>query len=186
MQTTADEVLIQRIAEGDRLAMQVLFGRHHVRVYRFVLRLMKDQGMAEDIVADTFLDVWRQAARFERRSSGTTWILSIARFKALDVLRKRREDSLDDEAAEAIADGADDPEVSLQKANKGEIMRACLSELSADHRAIVDLVYYHEQSVAEVAAVLGIPENTVKTRMFYARKRLSELLAARGIDRGWP
>jgi RNA polymerase sigma-70 factor (ECF subfamily) len=74
----------------------------------------------------------------------------------------------------------------VQKHDKSAKIRACMAELSADHRTILDLVYYQEQSVAEAAEVLGIPEATVKTRMFYARKKLSELLLERGIDRGWP
>lgn len=74
----------------------------------------------------------------------------------------------------------------MQKKDKAEVMRRCLAALSPEHREIVDLVYYHEQSVQEVSSILGIPENTVKTRMFYARKRLSDVLKAAGIDRGWP
>ena len=89
MQTTSDEVLIGRIASGDRLAMQVLFARHHVRVYRFVLRLVNDPTLAEDLISEVFLDVWRQAGRFEARSAVSTWLLAIARFKALSALRKR-------------------------------------------------------------------------------------------------
>ena len=86
----------------------------------------------------------------------------------------------------AIADQADDPEVVLAKKDKGAVLRQCLTKLSAEHREIVDLVYYHEKSVEEVAGIVGIPEATVKTRMFYARKKLSELLKEQGIDRGWP
>jgi RNA polymerase sigma-70 factor (ECF subfamily) len=186
MQTTSDEVLIGRIAGGDRLAMQVLFARHHVRVYRFVLRLVSDPTIAEDMISEVFLDVWRQAGRFEARSAVSTWLLAIARFKALSALRKRTDDELDDETAEAIPDTADTPEEAVQKKDKSEILRECLKSLSPEHREIVDLVYYHEKSVEEVAEIVGIPENTVKTRMFYARKRLSELLKAAGIDRGWP
>ncbi len=186
MQTTSDEVLIGRIANGDRLAMQVLFARHHVRVYRFVLRLVSNPTTAEDLISEVFLDVWRQAGRFEARSAVSTWLLAIARFKALSALRKRPNVELDDEMAERIEDRSDTPEVSLQKKNKGEILRDCLKSLSPEHREIVDLVYYHEKSVEEVAELVGIPENTVKTRMFYARKRLSELLKAAGVDRGWP
>ena len=186
MQATSDEVLIGRIAGGDRLAMQVLFARHHVRVYRFVLRLVSDPTIAEDMISEVFLDVWRQAGRFEARSAVSTWLLAIARFKALSALRKRTDDELDDETAEAIPDTADTPEEAVQKKDKSEILRECLKSLSPEHREIVDLVYYHEKSVEEVAEIVGIPENTVKTRMFYARKRLSELLKAAGIDRGWP
>ena len=106
MQMTSDEVLIGRIANGDRLAMQVLFARHHVRVYRFVLRLVRNEATAEDLISEVFLDVWRQAGRFEGRSAASTWMLSIARFKALSSLRKRTEEELDEETASAIEDHA--------------------------------------------------------------------------------
>ena len=102
------------------------------------------------------------------------------------MLRRRNEEELDIETAGAIEDDADDPEVALAKKDKGAVLRHCLTKLSAEHREIVDLVYYHEKSVEEVAAIVGIPEATVKTRMFYARKKLSELLKEQGVDRGWP
>ncbi|HVV61879.1 MAG TPA: sigma-70 family RNA polymerase sigma factor [Pseudolabrys sp.] len=186
MQTTSDEVLISRIAGGDRLAMQVLFARHHVRVYRFVLRLVRNEATAEDLISEVFLDVWRQAGKFEGRSAASTWLLAIARFKALSALRRRPEEELDDETAAAIEDTSDDPEVALEKKDKGAVLRQCLTKLSTEHREIIDLVYYHEKSVEEVAAIVGIPEATVKTRMFYARKKLGEILKENGVERGWP
>jgi RNA polymerase sigma-70 factor, ECF subfamily len=186
MQAPADELLIGRIARGDRLAMQVLFARHHVRIYRFVLRLMRDEMAAEDVISEVFLDVWRQASRFEGRSAVSTWLIAIARFKALSMLRKRREEGLDDEVAEAIEEPADNPGQAFEKRDKGEKLRQCLAALSREHREVIDLVYYHEKSVEEAAQIIGIPENTVKTRMFYARKKLSELCRTAGIDRGWP
>ena len=110
-----------------------------------------------------------------------------AGFKALSVLRRRKDVGLDDEAANAIEDTSDDPEVVTQKKDTGAALRKCLTALSSEHREIVDLVYYHEKSVEEVAReIVGIPENTVKTRLFYARKKLAELLKAAGIERGWP
>jgi RNA polymerase sigma-70 factor (ECF subfamily) len=178
--------LIARIADGDRLAMKVLFARHQVRTYRFLLRIVRNEATAEDLISEVFLEVWRQAGKFEGRSTVSTWMLSIARFKALSALRRRGEEELDDEAAAAIEDQADDPEVTLAKKDKGAVLRQCLTKLSAEHREIIDLVYYHEKSVEEVAGIVGIPEATVKTRMFYARKKLSELLKGQGIDRGWP
>ena len=186
MQSTSDEVLVGRIANGDRLAMQVLYARHHVRVFRFVVRLVRDESTAEDLISEVFLDVWRNAGKFEARSSVSTWMLAIARFKALSALRRRPDEEFDEESAAAIEDDADDPEVALEKKDKSALIRECLAGLSAQHREVVDLVYYHDKSVEEVAAIVGIPENTVKTRMFYARKRLSELLKAAGIERGWP
>jgi RNA polymerase sigma-70 factor, ECF subfamily len=185
-QAASDDVLIARIAQGDRLAMQVLYGRPHVRVFRFGLRLVRDQQVAEDLISEVFLDVWRQAGKFEGRSAVSTWLLAITRFKALSALRRRKEVELDDEAAHAIEDASDTPEVAIQKKDTGNALRKCLSALSPEHREIVDLVYYHEKSVQDVAEIVGIPENTVKTRLFYARKKLAELLKAAGVERGWP
>jgi RNA polymerase sigma-70 factor (ECF subfamily) len=185
-QSASDEVLIARIAGGDRLAMQVLYARHHVRVYRFALRLVRNETVAEDLISEVFLDVWRQAGKFEGRSAATTWLLAITRFKALSALRRRKDAELDDEAAASIEDTSDDPEVTVQKKDTGDVLRKCLTALSPEHREIIDLVYYHEKSVEEVAQIVGIPENTVKTRMFYARKKLAELLKAAGVERGWP
>jgi len=113
-------------------------------------------------------------------------MLAIARFKALSALRRRPDQELDEETAGAIEDPSDDPAVALEKKDKSTMIRKCLTGLSAEHREIIDLVYYHEKSVEEVAEIVGIPQNTVKTRMFYARKRLAELVKAAGIDRGWP
>jgi RNA polymerase sigma-70 factor, ECF subfamily len=186
IQTTSDEVLIGRIASGDRLAMQVLFARHHVKIYRFVLRLVRNESKAEDLISEAFLEIWRQAGKFEGRSTVSTWMLSIARFKALSTLRRRTEQELDEEVAGAIEDQADNPEAALAKKDKSAALRQCLTKLSPDHREVIDLVYYHDKSVKEVASIVGIPEATVKTRMFYARKKLSELVKEQGLDRGWP
>jgi RNA polymerase sigma-70 factor (ECF subfamily) len=186
MQTIADEVLIAKIAKGDRSAMAALFTRYRVRVFKFVLRMVRNEAIAEELNSDVFLDVWRQAGTFEGRSAVSTWIFSIARFKALNALQRRGEEELDDDKADAIEDDSDDPETVLAKKDKAAVLRQCLVELSAEHREIVNLVYYQHKSVEEVSGIVGIPEATVKTRMFYARKKLSELLAERGIERGWP
>jgi RNA polymerase sigma-70 factor (ECF subfamily) len=184
--SASDEILIGRIAQGDRLAMQVLFARHQVRVYRFVLRLVGNQTVAEDLISEVFLDVWRQADRFEGRSAVSTWLLAIARFKALSLMRRKPDQELNEEMARAIEDKSDNPEIAIQKKDKSAALRRCLEALSPEHREVIDLAYYHEKTVLEVAEIVGIPEATVKTRMFYARKRLSELLKTAGIDRGWP
>ena len=186
MQATDDEALIRRIAAGDRQAMQGLFARHHVRVYRFVLRLVRNESIAEDLVSEVFLDVWRQAGRFQGRSQATTWLLGIARFKALSALRRRTDAELTDEAVATLEDEGDDPEMALRKKDGGEVLRECIGELSPDHREVIDLVYYHERSVEDVARILGVPEGTVKTRMFHARRKLAEMLTARGQGKGWP
>jgi RNA polymerase sigma-70 factor, ECF subfamily len=182
----SDDKLLARIRSGDNLALQALYGRHHVKVFRFAMRLLRQEQAAEDVVSEVFIDVWRNASGFEGRSEASTWLLAIARNKAYSLLRKRKESELDEEAAEAIEDGADDPEVAMQKKSKGDLLRACMSRLSVEHREVIDLVYYHDKSIEEVALIVGAPEGTVKTRMFHARKKLSELAQAAGIDRGWP
>jgi RNA polymerase sigma-70 factor, ECF subfamily len=180
IEKTSDQALIDSIAVGDKNAMQVLFARHKVRVYRFVLHLVGDASVAEDVISDVFLDVWRHADRFEARSSVQTWLLAIARYKALSALRSRSYEVLDENAAAAIEDPADNPEVA-QLNDRSAIVRRCLKQLSPAHQEIIDLVYYHEKSVQEVSEIVGIPGNTVKTRMFYARRQLSELLEAQGV-----
>jgi len=181
-QATSDEALIERIAAGGKLAMQALFARHRNRVFHFVLRMVRDHGLAEDLITETFLDVWRQASRFEGRSAVGTWILTIARYKAISALRRRPSHETLDEVVE-IEDPGEGPEVSVQKMNRGEVLRKCLAALSRDHREIIDLVYYHEQPIEAVAEIVGIPASTVKTRMFHARRNLAELLSAAGLDR---
>jgi RNA polymerase sigma-70 factor (ECF subfamily) len=169
----SDEVLIRRIAGGDQLAMQTLFVRHRVALYRWLLRLVGDEALAEDLLSDVFLDVWRQAAKFEARSSVSTGLLAIARYKARSARRRRIDAELDEEVPVIIADPADNPELVLQKKNQAELTRHSLARLSPEHGEVIDLVYYHRKSVREVAEIVGVAEATVKTRMFYARRRLA-------------
>jgi RNA polymerase sigma-70 factor (ECF subfamily) len=181
-QATSDNMLLESIVEGGRNAMHIFYSRHNLRVYRFVLRIVRNATLAEDLTSQVFLDVWRTARQFERRSQVSTWLLSIARFKALTALRQRRHEDIDQEHVLEIADQSDTPETSLERNKTSAILRACIAKLSAAHREIINLVYYHEKSVEEVGAIIGIPQSTVKTRMFYARKQLADLLRGAGVD----
>ncbi len=183
VKVTSDETLIALTANGDNDAVRLLFARHNVRVFRFLLRIIGDEATAEDLVNEVFLEVWRKASRFEARSQVSTWILAIARYKALASLRRRSRDELDDETCARLEDPTDDPEVAVQKTERSVLLQECLKQLSVAHREVVDLVYYHEQSIHQVSHIIGVPESTVKTRMFYARKRIAELMAERGLER---
>jgi RNA polymerase sigma-70 factor (ECF subfamily) len=156
--------------------MRALFARYRVRVYRWLLRLVDDKALAEDLLSEVFLDVWRHAASFEARSSLSTWLLAIARYKALSARRRRTDAELDEATVSTVPDTADDPEVALQKTSRTEALRQSLTRLSPDHREVIDLPYYHGKSVKEIAEIVGINEATVKTRMFYARRKLAELV----------
>ena len=154
-----------------------------IKVYRFALRIVRDSATAEDVVSDTFFDAWQHASRYEGRSTVSTWLLGIARHKALTACNRRPTETLDCEMVENVVDPANNPEVQVGQQDTGAVIRRCLSEMSPEHAVIIDLVYYQEKSIKEIVEILGIPENTVKTRMFYARKRLAALVAAHGIDR---
>jgi RNA polymerase sigma-70 factor (ECF subfamily) len=182
-QATSDEMLLEGIAAGERTAMHVLYARHNVRVFRFILRIVGDASVAEDLVSQVFLDVWRTAGQFEGRSQVSTWMLAIARFKALTALRNRRHEDIDQEEVLQIADTGDTPETSMDRSQTSATLRKAIAKLSPAHREIIDLVYYHEKSVEEVGQIIGIPQATVKTRMFYARKHLAELLKEVGFER---
>jgi RNA polymerase sigma-70 factor, ECF subfamily len=144
---------------------------------------VRDAALAEDTVSETFFDAWRHAGRFEGRSSVSSWLLGIARHRALTAARRRPTESLDCDAAQNVVDPARDPEAELGRKDTGAVIRGALADLSREHAEIIDLVYYQERSIREIVEILGVPENTVKTRMFYARKRLAALVAAEGIDR---
>jgi RNA polymerase sigma-70 factor (ECF subfamily) len=176
--TSSDDTLIGRIARGDQLAMRTLYARHRVALYRWLLRIVGDETLAEDLLSDVFLDVWRQAGSFKGRAAVSTWLLAIARFKALSARRRRIDAELDERIASTAADPADDPEAALQKKRRSELLQESLASLSSEHGEVIDLVYYHGKSVREVADIVGVAEATVKTRMFYARKKLADLVAA--------
>ncbi|PWT91315.1 MAG: RNA polymerase subunit sigma [Proteobacteria bacterium] len=173
-----DVLLLKRIAEGNQLAMRAFFTRHKLRVYRFVLRILQDEALAEDIMSDVFLDVWRQADRFRGGCAPSTWLLAIARNKAVAERRRKRDAALDDDIASTIVDPDGDPGIMLEKKDRKRIIRRGLATLSPEHRQAIDLVYYHEKSITEVAHILNVPEGTVKSRMFEARRRLAPLVAS--------
>jgi RNA polymerase sigma-70 factor (ECF subfamily) len=175
---SSDQALIGQIASGNQLAMRVLFGRHYVSLFRFLVRMVRDKSLAEDLTSEVFLDVWRQSVHFEGRASVSTWLLAIGRFKALSALRRPKHMELDDEMESTIVDPADDPEVVLQKKESDDALRKCVATLRPAQTQIIDLVYYYGKSVAEAAAIVGVSEATAKTRMFYARKKLADLISA--------
>ena len=177
----SDTAPIDGIAVGDKVAMRVLYARHSVQVFRFAFRLLNNRTAAEDAVSEVFFEVWQKADRFGGRSQVATRLLAITRHKALDVLRQRSAEQLDEDAAALIEDPSDNPEVVVHKQKTSSIVRKCLAHLSPKHREVIDLIYYHGRSTDEAAKIIGVVRNTVKTRMFCARKRLAGLLAAQGI-----
>jgi RNA polymerase sigma-70 factor (ECF subfamily) len=178
----SDELLLRNVAEGDKAAMHIMFARYRETVFRFVQRIVRNPAIADDLVSQVFLDVWRSAKRFENRSRVSTWLLSIARFKALNALRGPKHVSVEEGNVLEIADAADTPDVALDRGKAASILRACIEKLSPAHREIIDLIYYREKSIAEACALTGIPHATVKSRIFYARKQLARILVGIGFE----
>jgi RNA polymerase sigma-70 factor (ECF subfamily) len=179
---SGDGKLLQRIAGGDQEAFTELYQRLQRPLFGFLVKLVREREMAEELLNETLLDVWRQAGRFEGKSSVSTWIYSIAHHKAVSRLRRIREHPLDEGAAEKIEDTAPTADMRVEESDTARLLKGMLDKLSFDHREVIQLAYYQEFSVQQIAEVLDLPENTVKTRMFYARQRLKALLEAAGVE----
>jgi RNA polymerase sigma-70 factor, ECF subfamily len=178
----SDEMLLRSVAEGDKAAMHIMFARHRVKVFRFIQSIVRNAAIADDLVSQVFLDVWRSANRFESRARVSTWLLSIARFKAFGALRGRTYETIDQDDLVGIVDAADTPEAAFHRKETNALLRACIDKLSPAQREVIDLVYYHERSVLEVSEIVGVPCATVKSRMFYARKHLAKMLMSAGFE----
>jgi RNA polymerase sigma factor (sigma-70 family) len=170
-----DEALLRRVAAGDQRAFRDLYGRYYRRVFGFVFKLLRQPDLVEEVVDDVLLAVWRGAGRFDGRSRASTWILGIAHRQALKALARRERRS----APPPVMPQAPPPEtpesIMARREMAGELGRG-LAALSPEQRAVVELTFFHGLSYREVAQVVGCPVNTVKTRMFHARRRLRELL----------
>ncbi|WP_374385280.1 sigma-70 family RNA polymerase sigma factor [Dongia sp.] len=178
---TSDGKLLDGIAKGDRTAFTEFYQRHNRALFAFLMKMVRDRELAEEVLSETMLDVWRQAGRFEGKSSVTTWLFSIGHHKAVSRLRRMREVALDEEVAANIEDSGPTPDKLASDKDMSRLLARLIECLSLDHREILQLAYYQEFSVQEIAEVLDLPENTVKTRMFYARQRLKALLEQAGV-----
>jgi RNA polymerase sigma-70 factor (ECF subfamily) len=181
----SDRALVELMADGDKRALKLLYVRHHERVCRFTMRLVGNESIAEEVVNEVFLEAWRHAQEFEGRSQVATWLMAIARFKALSECRRRSEAQLDERTASVIEDPSDTPAISMDKRERSDILQRCLAKLTPIHREVINLIYYQGKKVEEVAQFTGAPINTIKTRMHHARLRMGELLAEAGVDRAW-
>ncbi|MGL4184612.1 MAG: sigma-70 family RNA polymerase sigma factor [Thiotrichaceae bacterium] len=179
----SDEVLLTQIAAGDQQAFSQLYLRYQSKLVRYCARVLKDDvAQAADIVDEAMFDVWRSAGNFAGRSKPSTWIYSIARNKLISWLRKTSEVTLEDESIlDALIDPAATPAEELAMDDMQQQLLRLMDQLTDEHREVLKLTYFEDKSVKEVAELLGISENTVKTRMFYARKRLAQLLDKAGI-----
>ncbi|MBJ7440110.1 MAG: sigma-70 family RNA polymerase sigma factor [Sphingopyxis sp.] len=174
----AENLRLAAIASGDRAAMKQLYDDHYAGLVRFVEGRVNGRIEAADVVHETFIDVWRHAARFEGRSSVKTWIYSIARNKSLDKLRRvGREEQLGDDFDAPDLDA--DVEAAAEAAHDAQKVRECVAKLGQAHRRMIELAFFEDLSYAEISQIEDIAEGTVKTRIFHAKRLLMHCLGRR-------
>jgi RNA polymerase sigma-70 factor (ECF subfamily) len=171
--------LLERIGRQDEAAFRELYKAFSRKVFAYVLNMIHDHGRAEEILVDTMYEVWRSPTRFRGDSQFGTWLIGIARNKALMVYRARRPDEAHDDLDDiADTEAADTPDgfAELAAKQRSEGVQVCMGKLSDEHRECMHLVFFEGLSLAEVAAVQRCPENTVKTRLFHARQKIKNCL----------
>jgi RNA polymerase sigma-70 factor (ECF subfamily) len=173
------KTLLERVGRQDESAFRELYKAFSRRVFAYALNMVKDHGRAEEILVDTMYEVWRAPARFRGDSQFGTWLIGIARNKALMAHRSRRPDELHDDLddiAETQASDSPDAFAELAAKQRSHGVKHCMGKLSNEHRECMHLVFFEGLSLAEVANVQGCPENTVKTRLFHARQKIKNCL----------
>lgn len=175
-----DVLLLTRIGYGDRAAFERLYRAYYPRVFNFLLRMTGRADLVEETVNDVMLAVWRGAAGFRGQAKVSSWVLGIAYRLGLKALARfrRQPEPIEVRPESAIAEPSVERE--LESRERGSKVRSLLGELSPEHRAVVELTYYEGLSYPEIAQVVRCPVNTVKTRMFHARRRLRRLLTEDG------
>ena len=174
-----DRRLLAQIARGERDAFEAFYARFSTHVFRFARELVRDDGIAEELTGDVMVQVWRGAQSYSGRSRVRTWVFGIAHHKAIDALRRRRLPAVELDAALGVAAAAhENPETAALAADERARLERALAELSPEHRAVVELAFVDAFSQAEIAEIVGCPVGTVKTRLFYAKARLRDVLCA--------
>lgn len=175
-----EAALLRRVAGGDRLAFEALYRGYFPRLTRFLERVLHRPHSVEEVLNDAMLVVWRKADSFNGQSKVSTWIFSIAYRKALKAI-KRLDDPIesDDDTSESPLPG---PEGQMMHKQMSGLLWQCIGRMSAEHRAVIELTYYHGYAYREIAQIMDCPIDTVKTRMFHARRRLKGMLSERTED----
>jgi RNA polymerase sigma-70 factor (ECF subfamily) len=179
-----DSALIRRIAAKDRKAFEALYQLYYRRLFGYLVKVTRRVELVEEVLDDVMLAIWSGAGRFDGRSRPSTWIFGIAYHKAVKALARRRPDEAGAPGAEEEASHVDhdEPESLMARRELSDVVGRALATLPAEQRAVVELTYYYGRSYGEIAEIVGCPVNTVKTRMFHARRKLRKLLPQLGVS----
>jgi RNA polymerase sigma-70 factor (ECF subfamily) len=176
--TTRERELFRRVVDGDEDAFRKLYDQIHKKVFYYLHRLLREQEAAEDIMVETFTEAWRCAGKYRGDSSVRTWIFGIARNLAMNEMRRRKIHMSLEEHPHLTDGGMPD----MAAYDRKKVIKDSLSRISDKHREVLDLVFFHEMNYQEVSEVLGIPVNTVKTRVFHAKDAMRRTMAAAGVN----
>lgn len=178
-----DAALLQQIAGGNMTAFEVLYRAYFTRLGRFLQRMLRRPPLVEEVINDTMYVVWQRAGSYTADSKASTWIFGIAYRKALKALAKSDE-PVEPDSAEEPHDETTAADALLQSELR-VLLNQAIARMTAEHRAVIELTYYQGCPYREIAQIMGCPIETVKTRMFYARRRLRELLDLHRKDMPW-
>lgn len=167
--------LIARVAGRDLEAFEQLYRIYHRRLSRFLFNLLRRPSVIEEVLNDTMMVVWEGAGSFNGASKLSTWVFTIAYRKASKA-RRRQDEPIEDSRSEELVSLDDGPDEEMAQERRRMLLAEAIATLSPDHRAVVDLTYYHEMGYREIAGVMDCPVDTVKTRMFHARRQLRRKL----------
>ena len=174
-----EQALLARIADRDRRAFETLYHRYYRRLFVYLFKITRRADLVEELVNDVMMVVWQSASRFDGVSRPSTWILGIAYRKALKALSRRKEPV--EEPSRPFERVVEGPERLMVRREAATALGRALAHLNPEQRAVVELTYYFGYNYREIAGILGCPVNTVKTRMFHARRRLKDVLPERGL-----
>ncbi len=176
-----DARLLCLISDGDLRAFEALYRAYQPRLVRFLRTILRRTQAVEEVLNDTMMVVWRHPERYNGTSKVSTWIFAIAYRKALKAL-KRHDEPIEDKQAETRQSPDAGPEQQVGQRQVQAVLKNAISQLSRDHQAVVDLTYFHEFGYREIAEIMACPVDTVKTRMFHARRHLRTKLAGELAD----
>ncbi len=177
----APEELLARAGRGDEQAFELLYDEYSSPIYNYVLRLVHRESIAEELLQEVFLAAWKGARRFRGESKVKTWLFRIAHHTAVSWLRREREVfSSDGELPDRPV--PDRSEAKAMHTWRTDQLRIALDRLTPEHRAVLELAFFHELPYAEIATILDCPVGTVKSRMSYARRYLSQFLREQGVE----
>ncbi len=181
----SDHDLIAKAVQKDEEAFQALYHRYEKRIFQYLISMLGDPTLTEETMVEVMVAVWKNAEKFRGASKVSTWLFGIAHHKGIDAIRRvssQRQSSVSLDDAEETVDGSDSPEDHAQQKGLAKLTNQAMKDLSPDHREILHLAFFEELSYQEIASLLTIPLNTVKTRVFYAKQQLKNQMQTLGFS----